>query len=163
MRFWASSGFSISCILSYPTCANHCLNGSALGDEIDWIILNIFLVLAQSVSLNLPSSAINFNCPIFSDTSKPSSTNLVLRSDQYFLALAVSVNTPITSTTENHHSSLNQILLILLPWKTTNAGLSPAIMARKPFHLKKLMTRCPVAFGWCRNSLGENGRITRSF
>src|SRR3989344_4825457 len=114
MRFWASSGFSISCTRSYPTWANHCLNGSALGDEIDWIILNIFLVLAQSVSLNLPSSAINFNCPIFSDTSKPSSLSLVFKSDQYFLGLSLPVRASIISTTANHHSSLNQVLLIFL-------------------------------------------------
>src|SRR3989338_1608262 len=132
MRFWASSWFSISCTLSYPTWASHCLNGSALGDGTDCIILNMFFVLAQSVSLNLPSSAINFNCPIFSDTSKPSSVSLTFKSDQYFLALSVWVNAPIISTTENHHSSLNQVPLIFLPWNTTNAFSDLFIVAVQP-------------------------------
>src|SRR3989338_11277643 len=88
---------------------------------MDWIILNAFLVFTQSVKYDLPSSDSNFSCPIFSDTSKPSSLSLVFKSDQYFLALSVCVNAPIISTTENHHSSLNHVLLNFLPWNTTSA------------------------------------------
>ncbi|MFH1543122.1 MAG: hypothetical protein ABIE03_01140 [Patescibacteria group bacterium] len=61
------------------TLANQRLNGSALEDGINWITRNIVSVLAQSVSHIFPSGAGNFNCPIFSDTSKyPSSAALVV-------------------------------------------------------------------------------------
>src|SRR3989338_5906340 len=99
---------------------------------MDWIMRNMVLVLVQSVGLNLPSSAINFNCPIFSDTSKPSCVSLTFKSDQYFLALSVGVNAPIMSTTENHHSSLNQVLLIFLPGNTTK-DLSESVIFQNLF------------------------------
>jgi len=64
----------------------------------------MFFVFAQSVSLNLASSAFNFNCPIFSDGSKPSSYNLVFKLDHYFLILFVCAKAPTITTTENTYS-----------------------------------------------------------
>lgn len=103
-----SSGSLISWMRSYPTCASHCLNGSALGDGMDWMILRHVCVFAQSVSLIFPSDASNFNCPIFADTSVyHSSLSLFLRSDRYFLAsLHDTLRRSIISIIENHHSLL---------------------------------------------------------
>src|SRR3989338_1864549 len=107
MRCWASSGFSISWPRSYPTWASHCLKGSAFGEGIDWIILNIFLVLAQSVSLDLPSSAGNFNGTILSYGSNPSRESFAFKSDQYLFGMVLASRALTTSIIEKCHSSLN--------------------------------------------------------
>lgn len=76
------------------------MNGSAFGEEIDCMILNICLLSATSVLRSLPSLAGSFNCPIISDSSTPSDFNLVFKSDQYFLGVLLSLKTPTTSITE---------------------------------------------------------------
>ena len=43
------------------------LNGSALGDPIDWMMRNIVSAFAASVGYSLPSGPVIFSCPIFSD------------------------------------------------------------------------------------------------
>src|SRR3989338_7413701 len=76
-------------------------------------------VLAQSVSLNLPSSATSFNCTQIGDSSS-SINSLSLTLPQYCLGVGLSVRTATISTTEKNHSLLYQILLIFLSWKTNN-------------------------------------------
>ena len=113
-------GFLFPVLFHSQPGASHCLNGSAFLDGIDWIILSIFFVFAQSVSLDLLSSACNFNCTIFSYTSKPSSSNFLFKSDQYLLGIELSVRAKIMSIIEKYHSLLCHVLLIFLSWKTTN-------------------------------------------
>src|SRR3989338_1265940 len=96
------------------------------------MIRNIFFVLAQSVSLNFPSSAGNFNCTILPYGSNPSDESLGFRSDQYLLGMVLASKAFTTSITEKYHSLLCQILLIFLSWKTTKALLS-TILFISPF------------------------------
>lgn len=60
---------------------------------------------ATSVIRILPSSAGNFNCPIFWDSSLPYSFSLVFRAFQYFLTLGLSVSAAMTSMIEKYHFS----------------------------------------------------------
>ena len=88
-----------------PPRAIHCLNGSALGEGMDWIIRKSCSVSATSVGLFLPSSALILNFPIFSESWLPSCNNFVFKSLQYLLGRSDSVNTATTSTIEKYHFS----------------------------------------------------------
>src|SRR3989344_2809785 len=59
-RLIASSGSAVSSSRSYPTRASHSLNGSALGEGIDWMIRSMVSVSAISVRRILPSAATIF-------------------------------------------------------------------------------------------------------
>lgn len=61
------------------------------------IMRNIVVTSATSVMYFLPSLAVNFSCPILSDTSLPSLFSLALRSFQYFRGRSVPVSKAITS------------------------------------------------------------------
>src|SRR3989344_5114606 len=61
--------------------------------------------IAKSDSYCLPSEDTNFSCTIFSYNSKPSSFNLILRSDQYLLGIELPVNISMTSIIEKYHFS----------------------------------------------------------
>src|SRR3989344_4840818 len=103
------------------TCASHILKGSALGDGIDWIIRNAPLTETQFDLRLLPSRAVNSrrvqNVPQFSLSGESLARIFFI----YCLGSGLSVSNCTISTTENHHSSLNQVLLICFPSKTTKA------------------------------------------
>ncbi len=106
-RSKASSGSSVSSILSYPTRASHNLKGSAFGEGIDWTTRSKSSVEKQSVAYFFPSEAINFSCTIFSYTSLPSFFNLCFKSLQYRFGTVESAKIPITSITEKYHDSFS--------------------------------------------------------
>ncbi|PIW37267.1 MAG: hypothetical protein COW24_01015 [Candidatus Kerfeldbacteria bacterium CG15_BIG_FIL_POST_REV_8_21_14_020_45_12] len=81
------------------------MSGSAFGDGTLCTIRSIVSTSATSVSYFLPSLAVNFSCPILSDTSLPSFFSFVFRSFQYFLGLSVPVSNPIISIILMYHFS----------------------------------------------------------
>ena len=98
----------VSSIRSRPICASQSLNGSALGEGIDWMMRSNCSVFATSVNRFFPSGAVIFNCTIFSYSStEPSDFNFRLRSLQYLRGLSVPLNTSQTSTMEKYHSSFS--------------------------------------------------------
>src|SRR3989344_4840817 len=95
-------------------CGWHKLKGSALGDGIDWIIRNAPLTETQFDLRFLPSGAVNSrrvqNVPQFSSSDESLARIFLI----YCLVSTLSVSNCTISATENHHSSLNQVLLIFL-------------------------------------------------
>src|SRR3989344_8232475 len=93
-------------------------------------------VLAQSVSLNLPSSATSFNCTQIGDSSS-SINSLSLTLPQYCLGVGLSVSASITSTTEKYHSSLCQILRTFFPSNTDSLfiGSHPLYLGEKEVYI----------------------------
>ena len=86
------SGSWVSWMRSYATFASQRLNRSALGDGMDWMIRNSVSVFTASVAYIFPSGPGIFSCPILSDnSSKPSSSSLSFKSDQYLLGRELSV------------------------------------------------------------------------
>ena len=98
----------ISSILSFPSKASRCLNGS------DCIIRNIVSLLAQSQGCLFQSSHINFNFSHFAKSSeKPSYLNILFfKSAQYLLGCWLCVSILTISTTEKYRSPLYHTLLI---------------------------------------------------
>src|SRR3989338_2726876 len=87
---------------------------------MDWMMRNMCLVLAQSVSYIFPSDDVNFSCTQIGDNSIWRNS-LYLIFNQYCLGVGLSVNASITSTTEKYHSFSCQTLRIFLSWNTTRA------------------------------------------
>jgi hypothetical protein len=98
--------------------------GSALGLGMDWTIRSSVSARAQSVSLCLPSAAVSFNGTISSyGCSDPAScASLRFKSDQYRLALLLSVSTCTTSTTENHQVSVSSSNTRRMDWPSKSVG-----------------------------------------
>ena len=114
IRSCASSGFSISLILSEPTFASHNLKGSAFLEGIDWMILNIPSLFAQLIILFLPSFPKDSRgvqiVPQF--PFNPESLCLIFLI--YCLILVLSLRISIMSEIEKNHSLLCQVLRIFL-------------------------------------------------
>ena len=123
-----SSGSLISSILSLPSVANHCLNGSALGDAIDCTILNAHLVLQQLSCWRPHLVFIQRGYDIFPHPLA-SSLSLPFISLIYVFTSLDSVRTKTISCIGKYRSSLCHIFLTSRFWNKEISNLVISVMS----------------------------------